>query len=101
MYAEPYADDKNGLVTSLSSLISRMGGLSIAFDGQALTLKSEYDTHCRLEIFNASGQKISSKTVQLPEGFSQESVNNLPVGIYVARLSDNDGNYCSVKFIRK
>ena len=101
MYAEPYADDKNSLVTSLPSLISRMGGLSIAFDGQALTLKSEYDTHCRLEIFNASGQKISSKTVQLPEGFSQESVNNLPVGIYVARLSDNDGNYCSVKFIRK
>lgn len=101
MYAEPYTNDKKGLVVSAPTLISRMGGLSISFDGQALALKSEYAAHCRLEIFNAVGQKIFSKSVHLSDGFLKEPVEKLPTGVYVARLSDREGNYCSAKFIRK
>ncbi len=80
----------------------RNGGLSIACVGDELLLKSEETPQAVLCVYSVSGQIVLTDREEFDaSGHKRVSLKNLPAGVYVARLSDTDGNRCATKFTRK
>ncbi len=100
-YCQAFEEPKHPDTTGMEDIhISRDGGLAIAYDGDALLLRSDEPTDATLRVHAASGVLAMQSGLRL-NGTSLASVAHLPAGIYVARLADKSGNAVSVKFARK
>lgn len=87
--------------TSLRSLASRSAGMSIAYSGELLLIKSEDSQNVTVCVYTPSGALVLRQPLQLVESVHERvSVATLPAGIYVARATDSEGNECATKFIK-
>lgn len=78
--------------------INLNGGLSLAFTGDALVIRSDDPTLCSVEVFSASGQKVMSTKTNVADQ-SSVGVAMLPAGIYVARVKNAEDDICRIKFV--
>ena len=81
--------------------MAHSGGLGINFRQDMLVLKSEEPTDATLSIYTLDGRLAMQEGYRIDYGQTQVRLMMLAPGAYVARLSDGDGNQCSVKFVRK
>lgn len=79
--------------------ISHTNGLSITYRSNLLLVRSEDNPNITLHIFNTTGNTVVSRQLNLSDTLhTQVSVNQLPHGIYIAKVTDSEGNTCSSKF---
>lgn len=88
-------DDETALDNVLAT---RSAGMSIACVGNTLHIKSEEATSVTLYIHSVNGVTIATSQLETEGGHAQASVANLPSGVYVASVVDQDGNSCATKF---
>ena len=81
--------------------VSRSGGMSIAHYGTFLRVKNEYTADAVVYIYSADGRLISRETLNTSSGYVDVSTYSLPVGQYVARAENDEGEACAVKFVKK
>ena len=55
----------------------------------------------KLGIYNITGQLLSQQTVSITNGYAEQTLDALPSGCYIARLSDGNGHHATCKFIKK
>ena len=55
----------------------------------------------KLGIYNITGQLLSQQTVSITNGYAEQTLDALPSGCYIARLSDGSGHHATCKFIKK
>lgn len=84
-----------------SVMASREGGLSVAYAGEQLLVKSEDSPHVMVSIYTPAGARVMSQSLNLEGMHERVSVSSLPSGIYIARASDSEGNECATKFAKK
>ena len=102
-----YAQEWNGITPNdstevgIDNLPSRTGGMSIAYSGEQLMVKSEENPHIVVSVYTASGALAMRQGLRLEEGHERLGVSMLPAGIYIARAKDSDGNECATKFAKK
>ena len=82
-------------------MASREGGLSIAYVGEQLLVKSEDNPHVAVSIYTPTGARVISQVMNLEGGHGRVSLSALPGGIYIARAQDSEGNECATKFAKK
>ncbi len=76
------------------------GGISIAYVEGVVNAKSEDARIVALEVFGTSGMQVArNATVRNADRFATINVAHLPKGIYMARVTTADGDYCTVKFV--
>ncbi|MBQ8968177.1 MAG: CotH kinase family protein [Bacteroidaceae bacterium] len=80
---------------------TRSGGMSIAYTGNTLLVKSEEAPHVTVTLYTASGATVMYQHLNLENGHERIGLTALPAGVYVARAKDNDGNECATKFLKK
>lgn len=81
--------------------INRNGGLSIAFNGNEVEVRSEEREIVSINVYNISGQLCLQKSLTL-NGYSQiVSLSTLPEGTYVVKATDSEDNRCSIKIFKK
>lgn len=85
----------------IASFTSRSGGLSLAYTGNALLLKSEEAPHVHLAVYSPNGSLLMQHSLWLATNQAQVSLASLPEGLYVARATDSEGNECATKFIKR
>ena len=95
VWEAPDDDDAIGSIYN-----NRNGGMSIAYVGNEILVKSEDNTNVVVSIYTIAGQLMMYKGLNLGNGHERVSVAALPTGIYVARAKDNEGNECATKFIK-
>jgi hypothetical protein len=81
-------------------MATHSGGLSIRFQSGQLMVKSEYSSEVQLRVYTLDGRLAMSHNMHVEAGQARVSVTLLASGTYVARLNDNDGNDCAVKFVK-
>lgn len=81
-------------------MATHSGGLSIRFQAGQLMVKSEYSSEVQLRVYTLDGRLAMSHNVHVEAGLACVPVTLLASGTYVARLNDNDGNDCAVKFVK-
>ena len=79
----------------------RQGGLSLVYGSDRLNLKSEEDCNVRLAICDLSGKTAAHYELMLEDWHGSVSVADLPPGFYIARLTDSQGNACTLKFRKR
>ena len=55
----------------------------------------------KLGIYNITGQLLSQQTVSITNGYAEQTLDALPSGCFIARLSDGNGHHATCKFIKK
>ncbi len=79
-------------------LPARTSGLSLTFADGRLLIKSEDDEHTVLQVYTSGGAMVLSRSVEMTAMHASVGLSPLPLGVYVARLSDHLGNQCTLKF---
>ena len=74
-------------------------GISIRPADGKLTLYSNMADNLHLNVATLAGQAVFNSDVQLSNGYSTVSISQLPVGVYVAYISDSQGHKAACKFI--
>lgn len=74
-------------------------GISIRPADGKLTLYSNMADNLHLNVATLAGQAVFNTDVQLSNGYSTVSISQLPVGVYVAYVSDSQGHKAACKFI--
>ena len=88
--------------TDLDAIHStRNGGMSLAYTGSELWIKSEEDPAVTLTIYTAAGATVMYQRLNLEGGHYRTSVAALPTGVYVAHIKDSEDNECITKFLKK
>ncbi|MBO4613086.1 MAG: CotH kinase family protein [Bacteroidaceae bacterium] len=96
-----YVSPEDTTTNTIPTLASRTGGMSIAYVGEQLLVKSEDDPFINVSVFTASGALVMSQSLYLETGHERVGLSTLPAGIYVARARDREGNECATKFAKK
>ncbi len=81
---------------------TKEGGITIAYVGGVVNVKSEDSPIRQVNIYNTSG--LSAKGTQFSRSndhFVSVAVSTLPRGIYIATATTEDGDECHIKFIIK
>jgi hypothetical protein len=77
-------------------------GLSLSYVADHFVMRSTTPiTSAKMDIFNLAGLSFSSQTISLNSGYAELSLNELPSGCYIARLTDGKGHTTTCKFIKK
>lgn len=79
---------------------TKEGGLTIAYVGGAVNVKSEDDAIRSVSIYNISGIRVASSQFTSRQ-FVTVPVSTLPRGIYIAHATTETGDECHIKFIIK
>ena len=79
-------------------IVSRDGGMSIAYRNGYLLVKSENSTSAMLTVATIAGQRVVSTGLRLSDGHASVPVD-LPAGMYVANVQDAEGRHCATKFV--
>lgn len=93
-------DDPSGIRES--SYGSNAENLSMRYDYNRLIIRSKHAQDAvSLGIYNVTGQLLSQQKISLTNGYSEQTIDALPSGCYIARLSDSNGHAVICKFIKK
>ena len=98
MYAVPWSPASNSNGGENRVDIAHASGLSVSYGGNELHIKSEETQELTVSVFNATGMVVLRVTPHLTERHVKVGLSALQPGIYVARVVDSDGNFCSIKF---
>ena len=74
-------------------------GLSVRYVNGRLKVESLYDGDVRVGVTNLSGQKVLAVTSRTNGGHADVGVSQLRRGVYVAVVSDSNGNKTTCKFV--
>ncbi len=85
---------------SAPSLIARDGDMSIAYTGRYILVKGKENTAVELTVTTIAGQQVTSTELNLQDGHASYQLN-LPQGLYVAYVMDNEGKRCATKLVVK
>jgi len=97
-----YEAPEDSTETSIpGTLVSRTGGMSIAYTGECLSIKSEENPNVTVTVYSPAGSLVLSRALFMATGHERISLASLPAGVYIARARDNDGSECATKFIKK
>lgn len=75
-------------------------GLTIRSSSNGLIIESASSASVDLRIVTMAGQLVSEERIALQNGKGRAQTGNLPSGIYVASVSDGQGNKASCKFMK-
>lgn len=93
--------DENGdILGGITSDIAVAGNFRVRYGAQQLYVKSEDGNNAVIEIYTTDGRLADQQLQNLRQGTTIVSVAHLPAGFYVARVSDEQGNRVSCKFIK-
>lgn len=81
------------------TVITRDGGMSIAYVNGYVLVKSEKPTVAQLVICTPAGQQVASASLDITDSSTSYAVN-LPSGLYIASVRDAEGRKCVTKFYR-
>ena len=77
-------------------------GLSMRYVVGRLVVRSPFSNgSAKMDIYNVAGVSFGSRNVSLYGGYAELSLDELPSGYYIARLSDGNGHTTTCKFIKK
>ena len=96
-----YVAQNDTIEDGLNTLVSRTGGMSIAYANEQLLVKSEEDTRVTVAVYTPTGALVMYQALNLENGHERISVADLPAGIYVAHAKDSEGNDCATKFLKR
>ncbi|MBR1594907.1 MAG: CotH kinase family protein [Alloprevotella sp.] len=97
-YEEPVIE--NPFTGVREQFVSRSGGMSIGYYRTFLRVKSEYSASAVLFIYAADGRLVRRLSLDTSAGYADVPTTDLPVGHYVAKAQDEEGEVCAVKFVR-
>ena len=75
--------------------------LSVRYLQGYLTLRSSSAERLQVRIANLAGQSVATMMAQLNGGAAEVSVEQLPAGVYVAVITDQQGHKATCKFIKR
>ena len=75
-------------------------GLTIRSSSNGLIIESTSSAVVDLRIVTMAGQLVSEERIALQNGYGKAQTGNLQSGIYVASVSDGQGNKASCKFMK-
>ncbi len=105
VYEAPETDDTEGEGEGEGGenaiLTARSGGMSIACQSGWLSIKSEDDDRITLQVVAASGVVVMQQTLDMESHHARVNVSQLPAGVYIASVTDSDGETCATKFVKK
>ena len=82
-----------------SRLISDNNGLKVRYSKPDIIVHSENTGSGRLTVYTLSGQQRSQTPLTFTGGAVRVDVSNLPQGVYIARVVDDEDNAAACKFI--
>ena len=82
------------------SVVTRDGDLSIAYTGQYILVKNRENTTAQLTVTTVAGQQVTYAELNLAGGHASYPID-LPQGLYIAYVKDNEGTRCATKFVVK
>ncbi len=80
--------------------ISRNGGLSLTYSDAFVTVRSENTGRVRYFVSTIAGQTCMEGTLNINGGTETISLNSLPDGTYIVRVTDSDDNRCTIKVLK-
>ena len=81
---------------------TKEGGITIAYVGGVVNIKSEDSPIKMADIYNTSGMKMETANLaNAGNKFVSINVASLPKGIYIVSATTEDGDECRIKFIIK
>jgi hypothetical protein len=75
--------------------------LSVRYTEGRLDIRSTQAERLQVRIANLAGQSVATMMAQLSGGAAEVSVEQLPVGVYVAVITDQQGHKATCKFIKR
>ena len=95
LWEEPYINSIHDVE------INRNGGLSLAFNGNDIEVRSEERRNVDVSVYNLSGQLCKEQNLKM-SGYTQKvSLHSLPEGTYLVKATDDEDNRCSIKVFKK
>lgn len=84
-------------VDDIKPILAKDDQISIRFAGTKLLIQGKAAS-AQLDIYSIAGLQQQSQTLNLADGSATISTNDLPSGIYIARVKASDGSESSCKF---
>ena len=85
-------------VDDIKPILAKDDQISIRFAGTKLLIQGKAAS-AQLDIYSIAGLQQQSQTLNLADGSATISTNDLPSGIYIARVKASDGSENSCKFV--
>ena len=86
--------------TGIRNLMANtIGNLSLIYRESSLIVSNTSADDLQLKVVNLAGQTFMNVPVQLNSGYVAVSVGQLPVGVYIASVTDKHGQKASCKFV--
>lgn len=82
------------------SQLEAPGSLRALYASGSLLVKSGQDGEVSIELFRADGMLVQQTTARVDGGSASMSLDNLPQGFYVARVTDGKGGKASCRFVK-
>lgn len=99
-YAEHLSGDEPSGIHEM--VMTNATDISMSYIRNRLIISSNLSlTAAKLGIYNMTGQLMSQQTVSISSGYTEHTLDALPSGCYIARLSDGNGHQATCKFIKK
>ena len=81
---------------------TKEGGITIAYVGNTVNIKSEDEPISHIALYNTSGMKVNATPImRTGQQFASIPVATLPRGIYIVTASTISGDEYRIKFIIK
>ena len=75
--------------------------LSIRYAEGSLAIRSTQAGRLQVRIANLAGQSVATLPIELTGGATEISIGQLPAGVYVANVTDQQGHKATCKFIKR
>ena len=90
------------IITGIRDLMADTADeLSVRYLQGNLALRSTSSEHLQVRIANLAGQTVITLQAQLNGGYTEVNVDQLPSGVYVAIITDQQGHKATCKFIKR
>lgn len=95
-YAQKIAEQVSGITTRYATTAET---ISLRMAAGTLCLRTK-TAQATIDIYNLSGQKVSTATIQTANGVGYLSASHLSQGCYIAKAIDSDGKIATCKFTK-
>ncbi len=80
--------------------ISHNGGLSLTYSAGTVTVRSENTGNAHFLVTTIAGQTCMEGTLNISGSTETISLNSLPNGTYIVRVTDSEDNRCTIKVLK-
>ena len=88
--------------SGIRNLIADTGSdLNVRYVLGDLIIRSTMDDELEVRIVNLAGQQVATLPIRLNGGYAEVSVNQLPMGVFIANITDSKGHKAVCKFIKR